>query len=138
MKIKNVQNTFLIKSDSEYCVDHFLNNIHFGGIKHIFKKMCTTHKWVNFWKVLILFNHNVDQIWTLLVTQKLSLCSMPMMIPPKESESEVTQLCPTLCDSVDCSPPRSSVHGILQARILEWVAVETAAVISQKINSACF
>ena len=40
-----------------------------------------------------------------------------------ESESEVAQLCPTLCDSVDCSPPGSSVHGILQARILEWVAI---------------
>ena len=37
--------------------------------------------------------------------------------------SEVTQLCPTLCDSVDCSPPGSSVHGILQARILEWVTI---------------
>ena len=37
--------------------------------------------------------------------------------------SEVTQSCPTLCDPVDCSPPDSSVHGILQARILEWVAV---------------
>ena len=34
----------------------------------------------------------------------------------------VAPLCPTLCDSVDCSPPGSSVHGILQARILEWVA----------------
>ena len=32
------------------------------------------------------------------------------------------QLCPTLCDPVDCSPPGSSVHGILQARILEWAA----------------
>ena len=32
------------------------------------------------------------------------------------------QLCRTLSDSVDCSPPGSSVHGILQARILEWVA----------------
>ena len=41
----------------------------------------------------------------------------------KESESEVTQLCLTLCDPVDCSPPGSSVHGILQARILEWVAI---------------
>ena len=40
-----------------------------------------------------------------------------------ESESEVAQLCPTLCDPVDCSPPGSSVHGILQARILEWVAI---------------
>ena len=40
-----------------------------------------------------------------------------------ESESEVTQLCPTLYDPVDCSPPGSSVRGILQARILEWVAI---------------
>ena len=38
-----------------------------------------------------------------------------------ESESEVTQSCPILCDPVDCRPPGSSVHGILQARILEWV-----------------
>ena len=35
----------------------------------------------------------------------------------------VTQSCPTLCDPMDCSPPSSSVHGILQARILEWVAI---------------
>ena len=40
-----------------------------------------------------------------------------------ESESEVAQLCPTLCDPMDCSLPGSSVHGILQARILEWVAI---------------
>ena len=33
----------------------------------------------------------------------------------------VVQLCPILCDSLDCSPPGSSVHGILQAGILEWV-----------------
>ena len=35
----------------------------------------------------------------------------------------VTQSCPTLCDTLDCSLPGSSVHGILQARILEWVAI---------------
>ena len=35
----------------------------------------------------------------------------------------VAKLCLTLCDSMDCSPPGSSVHGILQARILEWVAI---------------
>ena len=35
----------------------------------------------------------------------------------------VTQLCPTLCDPMDCSPPGSSAHGILQARILEWTAI---------------
>ena len=40
-----------------------------------------------------------------------------------KSESEVAQLCPTLIDPMDCSLPGSSVHGIFQARILEWVAI---------------
>ena len=41
-----------------------------------------------------------------------------------ESEkSEVTQSCPTLCDPMGCSLPAFSVHGIFQARILEWVAI---------------
>ena len=35
----------------------------------------------------------------------------------------VTRLCPTLGDPMDCSLPRSSVHGIFQARVLEWVAI---------------
>ena len=35
-------------------------------------------------------------------------------------ESEAAQSCPTLCDPVDSSPPGSSIHGILQARVLEW------------------
>ena len=38
-------------------------------------------------------------------------------------ESEVAQSCPTLCNPVDCSPSGSSAHGILQARILKWVAI---------------
>ena len=37
-------------------------------------------------------------------------------------ESEVAQSCPTLCDPMDCSPSGSSVHGIFQARVLEWGA----------------
>ena len=40
-----------------------------------------------------------------------------------ESESEVTQSCPTLCDPMDCNLPGFSVHGILQARVLEWAAI---------------
>ena len=40
-----------------------------------------------------------------------------------KSESEVTQLCPTLCDSMNCSVPGPSVHGISQARVLEWGAI---------------
>ena len=40
-----------------------------------------------------------------------------------KSESEVAQSCPTLSDPMDCSPPGSSIHGIFQARVLEWVAI---------------
>ena len=40
-----------------------------------------------------------------------------------KSESEVAQSCPTFCDSMDCSLPGSSVHGIFQARVLEWGAI---------------
>ena len=40
-----------------------------------------------------------------------------------ESESEVAQSCPTLCDLMDCSLPGSSVQGIFQARVLEWITI---------------
>ena len=40
-----------------------------------------------------------------------------------KSESEVAQSCPTLSDPVNCRPPGSSVHGMFQARVLEWVAI---------------
>ena len=37
------------------------------------------------------------------------------------------QLCPTLCDPIDCSPPGSPIPGILQARTLEWVAISSSS-----------
>jgi len=40
-----------------------------------------------------------------------------------ESESEVAHSCPTLSDPMDCSLPGSSIHGIFQARVLEWGAI---------------
>ena len=48
-------------------------------------------------------------------------CHFLLQCMKVKSESEVTQSCPTLSDPMDCSPPGSSVHGILQARVLEWV-----------------
>ena len=50
-----------------------------------------------------------------------------------KSESEVTQSCPTLCNPMDCSPPGSSVHGIFQARVLEWGAI-AFSIEASKIN----
>ena len=45
------------------------------------------------------------------------------VVYPSASANEVAQSCPTLCNPVDCNLPGSTVHGIFQARILEWVAV---------------
>ena len=50
-------------------------------------------------------------------------CHFLLQCMKVKSESEVTQSCPTLCNPVDCSLPGSSVHGIFQARILEWGAI---------------
>ena len=47
-------------------------------------------------------------------------CKAPTLA---ERESEVAQSCPTLCDPMDCSLSGSSVHGIFQARVLEWIAI---------------
>ena len=48
---------------------------------------------------------------------------LPFPSPMHKSESKVAQLCPTLSDPVDCSSPSSSIHGIFQARVLEWGAI---------------
>ena len=50
-------------------------------------------------------------------------CHFLLQCMTVKSESEVTQSCPTLSDSMDCSPPGSSIHGIFQARVLEWGAI---------------
>ena len=51
-----------------------------------------------------------------------------------KSESEVAQSCPTLSDPMDCSLPGSSVHGIFQARVLEWGAIAFSLCISDRIK----
>ena len=47
----------------------------------------------------------------------------PSPMHESENESQVTQSCPTLSNPMDYSPPGSSVHGICQARVLEWGAI---------------
>ena len=49
----------------------------------------------------------------------------------------VTQSCPTLCNPMDCSRPGSSVHGISQARILDWVAISSSRGSSQPRDRTC-
>ena len=51
-----------------------------------------------------------------------------------KSESEVAQLCPTLSDPTDCSPPGYSVRGIFQARVLEWGAIAFSVVLTYRVS----
>ena len=55
----------------------------------------------------------------------------PSPMHESENESEVTQSCPTLSDPMDCSLPGSSVHGIFQAKVLEWGAIAFSDTICQ-------
>ena len=50
-------------------------------------------------------------------------CHFLLQCMKVKSESEVAQSCPALSDPMECSPPGSSVHGIFQARVLEWGAI---------------
>jgi len=83
------------------------------SLGHKAQKVCLLwsllHSW-NFpwWK----FKRKITLFLLLLQSVLISLDARP-----------VAQSCPTLCDLMDCSPPGSSVHGISQARILEWVAI---------------
>ena len=50
-----------------------------------------------------------------------------------KSESDVAQSCPTHSDPMDCSPPASSIHGIFQARVLEWVAIAFSLLVNASL-----
>ena len=56
-----------------------------------------------------------NSYWSLKVPPEINGCS--------ESKSEVAHSCPTLCDTMDCSLSGAFVHGIFQARVLEWIAI---------------
>ena len=58
-------------------------------------------------------------------------------VPRLGSLSEVTQSCPTLCDPTNCSPPGSSLHGIFQAKVLEWVAISFSRGSSRTKDGTC-
>ena len=99
--------------------------------------------WLNFTKYNIL----KDYLLLLLLSHfsRVQLCATPqtaahkappslgfsrqehwsgLPFPSPMRESEVAKLCPTLSDPMDCSPPGSSIHGIFQARVLEWGAIK--------------
>ena len=54
-----------------------------------------------------------------------------------ESDSDIAQSCPTLCNPMDCSLPGSSIHGIFQARVLEWAAISFSRGSSRPRDRSC-
>ena len=90
------------------CTDtHTHTRVHMCVYTHIHTYTCLC---------MYLYTHMHTHVSMYVCTQTLPICA---------------QACPTLCDPVDCSLPGCSVHGILQAIILEWVAVSFSRVSSQ-------
>ena len=61
-------------------------------------------------------------------------CHFLLQCMKGKSESEVAQSCPTLSDPMDCTLPGSSIHGIFQARVLEWGAIAFSNRALEKVN----
>ena len=61
-------------------------------------------------------------------------CHFLLQCMKMKSESEVAQLCPTLSDPMDCSLPGSSVHGIFQARVLEWGVIAFSILVITEVQ----
>ena len=82
---------------------------------------------------------------SLVFSRQEHLSELPFLLQciKVKSESEVAQSCPTLSDPMDCSPPGSSIHGIFQARALEWGAIafsdvmEESKIKPQKTQNLC-
>ena len=88
----------------------------------VFKSLCVVSQYLRYLQVNY-YEKNSLPIW--------SFISSFMNCLPWLWVSEATQSCPTLCGPVDCNPPGSSIHVILQARILEWLAISFARGSSQ-------
>ena len=69
--------------------------------------------------VLLKFKHSVDSSYNNL---GCTICNLTYS-SDAAAAAKLLQLCATLCDPIDSSPPGSPVHGIFQARVLEWVAI---------------
>ena len=86
----------------------------------VYTQYFSINQWMS--QVFIGFQRKKTSVWARVVMEE------PLVVLESRTEFYecawlVAQLYPALCNPMDCSPPGSSVHGILQARILEWVAI---------------
>ena len=69
--------------------------------------------------------HACHSLWGVKSQKMLIILCFLLIYSARGCACSVIQSCPSLCDPMDCSPSGSSVHGILQARILEWAAISS-------------
>ena len=93
--------------------------------RHLGRDLCEMKKWIN----LVAMRGDISG-WGTHAEALFALACLPcdhlLIIYFHLVCDKSLQSCSTLCDPMDCSPPGSSVHGILQARILEWVAMPSS------------
>ena len=82
-----------------------------------------TVEWIKMWYIYICVCVHIYIFIYVSCSVCIFICMYIYMYIYSVVKISVTQSCPTLCNTMDYSPPGSSVHGILQARILEWVAI---------------
>ena len=101
----------------------------FPSIRVFSSELALCTRWPKYWSLS--FSNNPSNEYSGLISFRIywfdltvqgTLKSLLQCMKVK-SESEVAQSCPTLSDPMDCSLPGSSIHGIFQARVLEWVAI---------------
>ena len=118
----NLNLTILLEafvSNNQKIINDINKSMVFGWkiVFHLQSRQCLEHR-VQFWVLrlkgtLIQRRTSQNRYWNVLEPWKHPTCL----------RARTHQSCPTLCNSVDCSPPGTSVHGILQARILERIAM---------------
>ena len=97
-----------------------------GSASHIQSVHCGSHRAWRTWASSGLSTHRGPGMEEPLYRESTDLTPkspMQKVYFPEKEKSEVAQSCPTLCGPMDCSLPGSSVHGIFQARVLEWGAI---------------
>ena len=80
------------------------------------------------WKVTTVFQNSINIFWLpfqqpISSLHSIEYCTITIIFTISSPPLNITQSCWTLCDPMDCSSPGSSVHGISQAGILEWVSI---------------
>ena len=108
----------------EMCHDiHYFVWVTKGQVYSCSFRNMKTYKLRVFWKEQLLTVKENHDIWVCCSAWLLGRSVPCLSTIIRKVLMLVAQSCPSLCDPLDCSPPGSSVHGISQARILEWVAI---------------